>query len=226
MENSHLENIKQEISRELADPKAINVLLATTFKDFTPELMHRALFEMMTRGFTFKDVLERNVYAVKYGSGYSLITSIDFARKIGQKNKVVDVEKPIYEEREGQVISCSVTVKKKTDEYVGSFTATVYFDEYNTKRNLWLSKPRTMIAKVAEMHALRKACPEDLSKLYTEEEFEKSQPLEVGTEEFETKLKAAPTLEALRVTYANIPEPAKTKLRPLAEELKTKIQQA
>jgi hypothetical protein len=28
----------------------------------------------------------------------------------------------------------------------------------------------TMIAKVAEMHALRKACPEELAKSYIEEE--------------------------------------------------------
>jgi len=55
--------------------------------------------------------------------------------------------------------------------YVGDFTAQVDFKEYTKGRDLWLSKPRTMISKVAEMHALRKACPDDLAGLYGEDEF-------------------------------------------------------
>ena len=103
------------------------------------------------------------------------------------RNSVVGSCKPEYEtekddEGNKKIISCTVTVKRKIDEYVGEYTATVYFDEYykpgktwNGKYtpNLWDTKPRTMIAKVAEMHALRKACPEDLSQIYVEEEFEK-----------------------------------------------------
>ena len=55
---------------------------------------------------------------------------------------------------------------------MGDYTATVYFDEYTKGRDLWKSKPRTMIAKVAEMHALRMAFPEQMEKHYVEEEFD------------------------------------------------------
>lgn len=57
----------------------------------------------------------------------------------------------------------------------------VAFDEYAGKdkngnlNSMWRGKPGTMIQKVAEVHALRKAFPERLSGLYIEDEIEKSQ---------------------------------------------------
>jgi phage recombination protein Bet len=55
------------------------------------------------------------------------------------------------------------------------FTVPVYqeadFEEYNTGRNLWLTKPKTMIKKVAESMALRKAF--NVNGVYSPEEFDK-----------------------------------------------------
>jgi phage recombination protein Bet len=45
---------------------------------------------------------------------------------------------------------------------------TVYFEEYDQKQSLWLTKPRTMITKVAESQALRKAFT--ISGVYSPEE--------------------------------------------------------
>lgn len=59
--------------------------------------------------------------------------------------------------------------------YHKDFTVPVYqeadFAEYNTGRNLWLTKPKTMIKKVAESMALRKAF--NVSGVYAPEEMEK-----------------------------------------------------
>ena len=59
--------------------------------------------------------------------------------------------------------------------YHKDFTVPVYqeadFSEYNTSRNLWLSKPKTMIKKVAESMALRKAF--NVNGVYAPEEMEK-----------------------------------------------------
>lgn len=166
--------VNKEISSELADPNIVKALLATTFKSFDQELMRKAIFEGVIRGFSFKNFLQKDVYAIKYGSAYNLVTSIDFARKIGMRSGVVGVGAPTYEMDRQQIVSCTITVKRRVGQDIGEFTATVYFDEFSTKANLWLSKPRVMIAKVAEMHALRKACPEQLAKAYTEEEFDKA----------------------------------------------------
>jgi len=176
---SNLELITKEINSELEKVEIQKVLLSTTFKGLSLGLMKTAMFEGMTRGFSFKDFLEKNIYAIPFNDrktnilGYSLITSIDYARKIGMRSGIVGKSEPIYEEKDDKVVSCTVTVKKKVGDYIGDYTAKVYFAEYNTSRNLWISKPRTMIAKVAEMHALRSACPEEISQLYIEEEMQK-----------------------------------------------------
>lgn len=59
--------------------------------------------------------------------------------------------------------------------YHKDFDVPVYqeadFEEYNTGRNLWTSKPKTMIKKVAESMALRKAF--NVNGVYAPEEMEK-----------------------------------------------------
>lgn len=179
-----LQIINEELNVELTTDVQ-KALLATTFKGLSPVTMKQAMMEGMMRGFKFKDFLEKNVYAIPFKEGYSLITSVDYARKLGLRGGVTGIAEPIYEEKDGKVVSCSVTVNKGA----GNYTAKVYFDEYSTGRNLWTSKPRTMIAKVAEMHALRKACPEELSQAYTEEEMVK-ETVTVGLPEITEEIKA------------------------------------
>jgi len=50
------------------------------------------------------------------------------------------------------------------------FEVEVYASEYSTGKNLWRDKPRTMIQKVAEAHALRRAF--SISGLYAPEEID------------------------------------------------------
>lgn len=170
---SKIETLSKEISTELANESVQRALVATTFKGLDVKKMKQALLEGMMRGFVFKDFLEKNVYAIPFRDGYSLVTSIDYARKVGMKSGVVGKSEPVYEEKDEKIISCTITIKRKVGEYIGDYTAKVYFDEYNTGRNLWQTKPRTMIAKVAEMHALRMACPEELARAYVEEEMQR-----------------------------------------------------
>src|SRR3990167_3551296 len=149
MENNILQ-IQEEIKKELENASVQKTLLATTFKGLSLGNMKRAMFEGMTRGFTFKNFLEKDVYAIPFKDGYSLITSIDYARKLGMRSGVVGKSEPIIEEGlDKKIVSCSVTIERKVADYVGKFTAKVYFDEYNTGKNLWVTKPRTMICKVA-----------------------------------------------------------------------------
>lgn len=165
-----------EIKMQLADAGVQRALLTTTFKGLDETQMRQALLEGLIRGFTFQNFLKKDIYALPFGKTYSLITSIDYARKIAQKAGQCGKKEPVYvfAENGKDIITCSVTVQKLVGNYVGDYTATVYFNEYDKKSNLWISKPKTMIAKVAEMHALRSAFPEELEKLYVEEELGKA----------------------------------------------------
>src|ERR1035437_8001905 len=108
---SDLELITKEINSELEKVEIQKVLLSTTFKGLSLGNMKRAMFEGMTRGFTFKNFLEKDVYAIPFKDGYSLITSIDYARKLGMRSGIVGENEPIIEKGlDKKIISCSVTV--------------------------------------------------------------------------------------------------------------------
>ncbi len=232
--------IQKEITAQLANKEVMSSLVTTTFKGFSSELMvKQALVEGMMRGWTFENFLKKDVYALTFFNNklqqyeYSLITSIDYCRKIGQKSGVVGKSAPTYEvyldEETGKevIVACSITVKKKVGDYVGDFTDTVYFSEYNTNKNQWISKPRTMIAKVAEMHALRQACPEELAKAYIEEEVqqevEKPELPEEDLIAYTEKLESAQDLGQLQTMWAEIPGQVKVKLETKKNEIKTKL---
>lgn len=218
-ESSTVALVKSEITRELAHPETVKALLDTTFKGLDEGSMKRALLEGMIRGFTFKEFLQKDVYAIPYGQSYSLVTSIDQSRKVGMRSGVIGVTEPVYEfDPDGKTpISCSVTVKRRVGQDIGEFSAKVYFKEYTTGANLWKSKPLTMIAKVAEMHAYRKACPEELSQSFVEEEFQKAEApvhaVALDLDEHRLKVQSCMTLEDLERVWADIPGDAKGPLK-------------
>ena len=198
---NNLEVIRSEIETGLANKDTQNALLSTVFKGLSLLNVRKAMFEGMARGFKFQDFLQKNVYAIPFGENYSLMTSIDYARKLGMRGGVCGKSEPIYEEKDGKIISCMVTIKRKVGETIGEYTAKVYFDEYKSNKPLWISKPRTMIAKVAEMHALRMACPEELSQTYVEEEMEKEIIEASVDEKYQAEIDACKTVDELKAYY-------------------------
>lgn len=231
-DTSIIQKYKEEINSQLADADTMKSLLDTAFKGLTAPVMKRALLDGLVRGFSFKDFLEKNVYAIPFRDGYSLITGIDHARKIGMRNGIVGRSAPEFrEDDEGNMLSCTITIKRKIGEYIGEFTETVYLQEYTTGKNLWVSKPRTMLAKVAEMHALRAACPEDLAQYYSEEEMQAEMTIlpdvdVVDLTEWGTKLEATTTKDELAAVWVNVPGPAKPQLQSLKDSLKLKYEDA
>ena len=224
---SQLEIINEEINKELSTEKVSKALLETTFKGLSVLSMKQAIMEGMMRGFVFKDFLEKNVYAIPFGQKYSLVTSIDYSRKLAMRSGLAGKSAPNYKLDESKNIeSCTITVKRNVDGLVGDYTSTVYFREYTTGKNLWATKPHTMIAKVAEMHALRSAFPEEMAKVYVEEELEKENIEandEPKIEQYETKLKECKTLEDLKTVFSSMPQVAKAKLKGLKDELKATL---
>ena len=200
MKNLSIAKINQEIESQM-DQETAKMLLATTFKGLSLPSMKQAVLEGMMRGFTFQNFLEKDVYAVPFSGGYSLITSIDYARKIASENGMSGKDAPIY----GEDGSCSVTVYRMVEGQRCPFTATVFQNEYSTGKNQWAQRPKTMIAKVAEMHALRQAFPKELSKAYSEEEMSKSEAIKATDyNAISEKFAKCETEEDLKLAYLSL----------------------
>jgi hypothetical protein len=223
--STDIQKFNEEVSKELANKETFATLVATTFKGLKEHNIRPAIIEGLIRGFSFNDFLEKNVYAIPFKEGYSLVTSIHYARKIGMRSGIIGSKEPLFEMDGSKIVACSVTVKRKVQGEIGEFTEKVYFSEYSSGRNLWESKPRTMIAKVAEMHALRKACPEEMSQLYTQEEVEqkpaKVEPADLAPAE--AKLRATKDMAELLTAWSSLTGFEKKNLEAVKNEVKIKL---
>ncbi len=184
----------------------------------------------MIRGFDFKDFLNKDVYAIPFKDDYALVTSIDYIRKVASQNGLVGKSAPVYGMDNGDM-TCSITVKRQVNGVVGEYTAMVYLSEYTTKKNQWETRPRTMLAKVAEMHALRMAFPEELAKSYVEEEKgaehaeAKNAVDKIDLEAIKNLFEACETVENITETWQNLTptEKSSNEVVLLAKERKQAI---
>lgn len=217
MSDIDIVKLNREVDTKLSNQETLNSLMQTVFKGLSKQSIRQAMIEGMLRKYTFQDFLDKNVYAIPFKNGYSLVTSIDYARKVGMRSSVIGKSEPVFTYKDdGTIHSCSVTIKRQSpfSNLVGEFTAKVFFDEYSSGKNLWYSKPHTMIAKVAEMHALRMACPEEMSQMYIEEESSADViKIETDAEDYKDqvdKLKDAKTIDELKAAWDLLPGPART----------------
>ena len=171
-----------------------------------------------------------DAYLVKYGSGpASIITSRSAIQKRADSN-------PDFEGTELGVVVLTAQgeiVHRPGEAYYKSlgeqllggwarayrkgrkpYYSEVPMSEYSTGRNQWSKMPGTMITKVAEMHALRGAFPQDFQGMYSSEEMAQAQPAgDVSVEPMQQpaepaqQAKPAPTdddLEWLRSATASL----------------------
>lgn len=127
-----------------------------------------------------------------------------------------DVAGEIYH-REGSIIYTGETLlggwaKTYRKDRSRPFYEEVSFSEYDTKKSLWVTKPATMIRKVALVHTLREAFPATFGGLIDESEV----PVEVeaGFRELSTEEAAAGAVPTRR----RIQKPKKEEPAPLAVE--------
>jgi phage recombination protein Bet len=157
----------------------------------------------------------REAYLVKYGDqAAQMIVGKDAFMKRAEMNSnykgseagiIVVNLKGDLEERKG-----TFYIKAKNrEELVGGWAKvhfkdgkeevyhTISFDEYNTGKSLWASKPATMIRKVALVQALREAFPNALAQMYTAEEMGvddelPTEPVDIEDEQSRAEEVAAP----------------------------------
>ncbi len=128
------------------------------------------------------DPLSKQIYAIKIQGKLSVLTAIDGYRLIAERTgKYSPGREPTFTYNEnGHLVSCTAYIKKQTEDGTWhEVAASAFFQEYykpkvNNRDGFWQKMPHVMIAKVAESLALRKAFPNDLSGLYTEEEMDQA----------------------------------------------------
>lgn len=161
---AHYRLIRNQIAKDLNDGEfQMLMMMAVRFR---LDPLARQLTPVV---FNAKDQEKRRVSYITTIDGYRLV-----AHRTGQ---FAGIDEPAftYDQQNGRLTHCSITVYKMVQGIRCPFSAKVRFSEYNTGYNNWKTMPETMIAKVTEAHALRKAFPQELSGIYTDDEMARAQ---------------------------------------------------
>jgi phage recombination protein Bet len=125
------------------------------------------------------DPFMKQIYAVKRKDQMTIQTSIDGYRLIAERTGRYCPGRESTYVYDGDKLVCATSyVKKQTSDGTWhEVAASAYFDEYKPaySNQFWESKKHVMLAKCAESLALRKAFPNELSGLYSEDEMEQAQ---------------------------------------------------
>jgi phage recombination protein Bet len=148
------------------------------------------------------DPLTRQIYAIHRKSGneekMTIQTSIDGFRVIAERSGVYagQSEPEFIHEGDGLLKCCKITVRKfaPNGQIYDAAVGVAFWDEYVQQKDewkngqktgkkivteMWSKMPHTMLSKVAEALALRKAFPQDLSGLYTADEMQQAEQQQV-----------------------------------------------
>lgn len=142
------------------------------------------------------DPLARQIYCIhrkakdmngNWSDRMTVQTSIDGFRVIAERSgDYAGQGEPEFVEHEGKIICCKVPVFKfRGEQRYQASVGVAYWDEYVPKEGhdtMWRKMPHTMISKVAEALGLRKAYPQDLSGLYTNDEMQQTDAKEMAPE--------------------------------------------
>lgn len=159
----------------------IKVIKNTIAKDATDEELEMFLCACRRTGL---DPFSRQIYSIKYGNNRTIQTSIDGFRAIASRNpEYAGQTTTLFCGKDGNwteiwtadvyPFAAKVGVYRKgySEPTFAIAKWNSYVQMYNNKPStMWAKFPELMLGKCAEALALRKAFPNDLSGLYTNEE--------------------------------------------------------
>ncbi len=133
------------------------------------------------------DPFARQVYYIKRGNQMTIQTSIDGYRLVADRTgRYAPGQEPSFvHDANGKLLSATAYIKKRTSDGTWHIVpATAHFEEYvqvfqGKPSGLWQKMPRTMLSKCADALAIRKAFPAELSGIYTKEEMDQADSVEV-----------------------------------------------
>lgn len=179
-----------------------------------------------------KDSEGRESWVTKFNIVVGIEGMVTIAENTGQYGGTTRPEYEFEQTADGRddrkrPISCTIGVHKVVKGILTTSEQTVYFDEYTTGKNLWVSKPLTMLKKVALAHALR-ASFSALKGLSIAEEFDRDDVIDVdsqgnvikqeSTADIQRAVKACNTVEELQTYYDSLSPVDKQKAQAFVQE--------
>ena len=166
--------------RTYDDDKTLAMIKATCCPDATGMEL-AAFIEQCKR--TQLDPLSRQIYAIKRGNKTTVTVAIDGFRLIAERTGDYQGQSgPYWCGPDGDWRDVWLSKTPPTAAKIGVWRdrfrepcwGVARFDAYSTGGNMWQKMGDVMLAKCAEALALRKAFPQELSGLYTEDEMEQA----------------------------------------------------
>jgi len=166
----------------------VDLIKRTVAKGATNDELALFLYQAKRTGL---DPLLRQIHAVKrWSEGREVMaiqTGIDGYRLIADRTERYTPGRATTFEHDdnGKLVSATAFIKKLVAGEWHEVTATAYYDEYVQKKRdgnpnrFWKGMPHNQLAKCAEALALRRAFPAELSGLYTHEEMQQADNMEV-----------------------------------------------
>ena len=168
MENKSLTVVNYDDSKTLA------VIKESVAKDATPAEFNYFLAYCKHTGL---NPLKHEIWFIKTNRGVQVMTGINGYMAIANSNPQFDgIETEFAKDAQGKLESCTCRVWRK--DRSRPHQETVYFNEYNQGSGNWITKPHTMLAKVAKAHALREAFTQELGGMYIEDEYKPNEEIE------------------------------------------------
>jgi len=168
--------MSNEVMKIEFKPEQIQLIKNTIAKDATDDELKLFLYQCQRTGL---DPMTRQIYFMKRAGKVTIQTSIDGFRVIAERSgDYAGQDEPVFVKDDGDLF-CKVTVYRfRGDVRYPAAVGVAYWKEYcppGGQDFMWKKMPHTMLSKVAEALALRKAYPQDLSGLYTGDEMNQAE---------------------------------------------------
>ncbi|MCQ2053179.1 MAG: phage recombination protein Bet [archaeon] len=155
--------------------------------------------------------IKKEVYGVPYGDKFNIIVGYESYIKRAERSGLLSGWK-VETVGTGNDMKAVITINRK--DWNAPFVHEVDFSEYNTNQNLWKTKPKTMIKKVAIAQGFRMCFSETLGGMpYTADEL----PDEMST--------PSPNVKDINSSTTVSVKSPKTKEKKYTDEQKNKLAQ-
>jgi phage recombination protein Bet len=188
--NDNAPTIRQEMALNYADPKVLDTIKATVAQNATPPEL--AMFIQFCQS-TGLNPFKKEIWFIKAGGRVQMMTGINGFFSIANSTPEFDGYESGLIDPQGAFVSAAYP----KNDFIGAWCKVYRKDrripsegvamlaEYDKKQSTWNTMKRVMITKCAESVALRKAFPQQLNGLYTQEEMPADyapQPLQLADE--------------------------------------------